>query len=240
MAFCQLGLPLLSDSVWGFFRQCCLDCFVLWERAAPALLESVRLNIVRSTMKRLVELLLTTTLFLLGIPAISQSVADVARSTRDEKKPAATKVYTNDDLPSVPESNMAEQSPADGTSSNGEAAASNAEAGDAASTTSEKSGSKNAPSDSKDWKSEVSQQEDKVKQLEKEIDLMQRENKLRQAAFYGDAGSQLRDQKKWADEQRAYQTDLEAKQKELDEAKQKLDDTREDARKSGVPSRQLE
>ena len=64
--------------------------------------------------------------------------------------------------------------------------------------------------------------------------------RLRAAAFYADAGNQLRDEKKWAEDQRKYQSDMEGKQKELEEAKQKLVDLQEEGRKAGVPLGKLE
>ena len=69
---------------------------------------------------------------------------------------------------------------------------------------------------------------------ERELDVMQRENKLRTADYYGDAGTRLRDAKKFTDDDRKYQDDIAAKQKALDDAKTKLDQTREEARKAGA------
>ena len=212
-------------------------------------------------MKKLSGVILATFVLMLAGTAMAQSLADQAKAVRQQPKKSATKVYTEDDLPSVPESKMAEEShAAEATATNAEAAkeapsadtasgdadkkddaASDANKEDeAAAKEKEEAAKVAAEAQANDLKAKVSDKQEEVKSLEKELDLMQRENKLRQASYYGDAGNQLRDQKKWADEQRQYQTDLEAKQKALAEAKEKLDDTREQARKSGISESKLE
>jgi hypothetical protein len=212
-------------------------------------------------MEKLSGLIVAAVVLLFVGTGVSQSLADQAKVVRQQKK-SPTKVYTEDDLLSVPVSKMAEEShAAEATAANAEAAKENPAAENSASGDAEKKDEAN-PSDkkgddaaakeeaakakeaseaaAKEWKSKIEDQEQEIKALEKEVDLMQRENKLHQASYYGDAGNQLRDQKAWADEQRQYQTDLEAKQKAIAEAKEKLDDAREQARKSGVPSSQAE
>ena len=52
------------------------------------------------------------------------------------------------------------------------------------------------------------------------------------AAFYGDAGTQLRDQGKFAEENRKQQEDVDSKKQKLDAAQQKLADLEEQSRKS--------
>jgi len=202
-------------------------------------------------MKRWIGLMVGLVL-MLASAAMSQSLADTAKALRQEKKPSSTKVYTEDDLPSVPASKMAEEShSAEATAANAEEAkevsAPDSAANEASATDEKKDDAaakeqeaKDKEAEAKEWKSKVDDQQDQIKGLEKEVDLMQRENKLKLASYYGDAGNQLRDQKKWADEQQQYQTDLAAKQKELADAKAKLDDTREQARKSGIAESKLE
>jgi hypothetical protein len=211
-------------------------------------------------MKKLSGVILAAFVLILVGTAMSQSLADQAKAAQQQQKKAAARVYTEDDLPSVPESRMAEEShAAEATAANAEAAKdapaadATSAAGDAdkkddsgasedeAATKEQQAKDKEAAeADAKEWKSKVDDQQQQINALEKEVDLMQRENKLRQASYYGDAGNQLRDQKKWADEQRQYQTDLEAKQKALAEAKEKMDDTREQARKSGISESKLQ
>ena len=209
-------------------------------------------------MKKLSGVILAAFVLMLVGTAMSQSLADQAKAARQQPKKSATKVYTEDDLPSVPASRMAEESHAaeataanaeaakeapatDAAAASGDAVASDATKEDDAAAKEQATKDKEAAeADAKEWKSKVDDQQQQISSLEKEVDLMQRENKLRQASYYGDAGNQLRDQKKWADEQRQYQTDLEAKQKAIADAKEKLDDTREQARKSGISESKLE
>lgn len=211
-------------------------------------------------MKKLSALIVAAVVLVFVGAGVSQSLADAAKAARQQKK-SATKVYTEDELLAVPASKMAEEShAAEATATNAEAAkenpAENSTSGDAEkkgdASVADKRGDNAAGKEeaanakqaseaaAKEWKAKIDDQEQEVKSLEKEVDLMQRENKLREASYYGDAGNQLRDQKKWADEQRQYQTDLEAKQKAIAEAKEKLDEAREQARKNGVPSSQAE
>ena len=209
-------------------------------------------------MKKLSGVILAAFVLMLVGTAMSQSLADQAKAARQQPKKSATKVYTEDDLPSVPASRMAEESHAaeataanaeaakeapatDAAAASGDAVASDATKEDDAAAKEQAAKDKDAAeADAKEWKSKVDDQQQQISSLEKEVDLMQRENKLRQASYYGDAGNQLRDQKKWADEQRQYQTDLEAKQKAIADAKEKLDYTREQARKSGISESKLE
>lgn len=73
-----------------------------------------------------------------------------------------------------------------------------------------------------------------IAMLERETDVDQREMSLRQAYYYGDAGTQLRNGQKFAEESKKSQDDLQAKQQHLAETKQKLENLREQARKAGV------
>ena len=75
-----------------------------------------------------------------------------------------------------------------------------------------------------------------IAQLEREVDVMQRENRLKAAAFYGDAGTRLRDGAKYQAEDQKQQETLTAKQGELDAAKAALEQIRDDIRKAGLPS----
>jgi len=75
-----------------------------------------------------------------------------------------------------------------------------------------------------------------IAQLEREVDVMQRENRLKAAAFYGDAGTKLRDGAKYQAEDQKQQETLKAKQDELAAAKAALDQIRDDIRKAGLPS----
>jgi hypothetical protein len=63
---------------------------------------------------------------------------------------------------------------------------------------------------------------------------MQREQKLRAAAYYGDAGTMLRDSAKYTEESKKQQDEIDAKKQALDAAQQKLADLEEQARKAGM------
>lgn len=91
-----------------------------------------------------------------------------------------------------------------------------------------------------DWKGKIDDQKKEISQLERELNVLQREGQISQAVYYADAGTQLRDPKRYADEQRQRQADLDSKQKALDDAKQKLSDLQDQARQAGVPAGQLD
>ena len=173
----------------------------------------------------------------------AQSVADAARSSHKEKK-SSTTVYTNDNLPTdapitvTGPSSTAESSnqPPEGKDSDSTSASS------ANSDKTDKGATKpQSASDARnqkiaDWKSKFAQQKDAIALLTRELDVLQREYRLRAAAFYADAGNQLRNSAKWAEEDRNYRTQIDSKQKELDAAKQKFEDMQEEARKDDMPS----
>jgi hypothetical protein len=166
---------------------------------------------------------------LLALPAVAQqSLGDLARDLRKDKKPTNSKVYTNDNLPTAGGLSV---SPAPAPE---RSAAKDAKTADAAPSDDDRKKAED------EWRKNIGDQKKAIASLEHDIDLMQREYKLRAAIFYADAGNALRDGKKWADDDRKYQSDLADKQKALADAKQKLDDMREQGRKAGVPSSALE
>ena len=73
--------------------------------------------------------------------------------------------------------------------------------------------------------------------MQRELDIAQREAKLRAAALYGDAGTMLRDQAKFAEDSRKEQDEINTKKQALDAAQQKLADLQEQARKAGLSKR---
>ncbi len=139
-------------------------------------------------------------------------------------------VYTNDDLEIYARERMAVTPPADTVTT---AAAANP-------TQPANGADEIAAADAK--KKELTeslnkQAEDIKKQialLERESDVNQREMKLRQANYYGDAGTQLRNGQKFEEDAKKNQEDLQKKQQELNDAKQKLENLREQARRAGV------
>src|SRR5207237_8957389 len=85
-------------------------------------------------------------------------------------------------------------------------------------------------------KEDVQKQKEEISRLERELDVSTREWKLQQAAFYADAGNQLRDPAAWAERERKYNDETKQKQQALADARQKLDDLQDQARKAGLPS----
>lgn len=171
-----------------------------------------------------VTILLALSALLAGTAAAQQPLGDIARQLREKKpdKPAAERVWTNDDIPSAaiirddrePEAEREPGTPA---------AAEDAAAPDRKQLEAE-------------WRDKFAEHKKVIAQLERELDILQREARLRAATFYADAGTRLRDEKRFAEEQRQEQAQIAAKQKELEAARQKLEDMRRDLRRAGLPS----
>ncbi|HEY1939609.1 MAG TPA: hypothetical protein VGJ33_16885 [Candidatus Angelobacter sp.] len=85
-------------------------------------------------------------------------------------------------------------------------------------------------------KKQIDAQNKEIATLQRELDIAQREAKLRASAYYGDAGTMLRDQAKFAEETRKEQDEISTKKQALDTAQAKLADLQEQARKSGIRS----
>ena len=171
----------------------------------------------------------------LSLSAYSQSLGDAAREARAEK-PATpqTKVYTNDNLPTTGSISVLGSAPsapaATGASTDGKASK---PAGAAAASPSEAEAKQQAADKTK---ADVEAQKGEISRLERELDIATREWKLRQAAYYADAGNQLRDPAAWAAEERKYNEQTAQKKQALDDARQKLDDLQEQGRKLGMNS----
>lgn len=163
-----------------------------------------------------------------AIAARAQSLGDVARQQKSTPKPKATKVYTDENLPSTPK--VAPAAKPDTT----EPAATKANPDQVPENKDAKAQPDNPKQRDEAYKAKIVLAKAKVADVEHEVELMQREYKLRSAVFYSDAGNRLRDDKKWADDERRYKTDLAARQQDLQGLKDKLDALREEARKAGV------
>jgi hypothetical protein len=174
----------------------------------------------------------------LAMGASAQSLGEIAREQR-AKKPApspAAKVYTNDSISSgASASASTESQPA--SSSTASSASSATSAGTSGASSSSASSAEDRAKAEQEWKQKFAEQRKTVAQLERELDVLKRENKLRAAAFYADAGTRLRDEKKYAEDDRRYKAETEAKEQELAAAKQKFTDMQDEARKAGMPSR---
>ena len=168
----------------------------------------------------------------LGVMALAattsaQSLGEVARKSRTQKKPAATRVYTNDDLSTATTFNNGAASGPTATEPEADAEAKPAE-------------KSTAPADKEkalaDWRAKFDEQKKAISLLERELDVAQREHQQRVAAFYADAGNQLRNQSAWAEQDRKLQAEITAKQQALATGRQKLEELKEAARKAGMPS----
>jgi hypothetical protein len=184
-------------------------------------------------MKAHFKFVSTITLFVVAMSAAAAAqatVADVAREYRKTKS-ANSRVLTNESL-----SLRSAQSDSSAASS-------------AVSSDSSKADSKaEKPADDSpearqkaadEWKSRIEAKKAEIVQLQRELDVAQRENKLRAAAYYGDAGTRLRDSAKYAEEDRKYQSEIANKQAAITAAQQAVDKMRDDARRAGVPAGQI-
>ncbi len=169
----------------------------------------------------------------MGAAAQSESLGDYARAVRKEKRLPAKKAYTNDNLPTT--ASISVVGPA-AESTEGKPAAKPQDEKDKQVPKESKTAEKQAPEDEQEWRKLFSEQKTKISNLEHELDLLQREYKLQIADYYADAGSQLRDQKKWAEADTKYRADIAEKQKQVAEAEAQLQDMEEQARKAGMPS----
>src|SRR5436309_1479588 len=192
-------------------------------------------------MKRFLAFLVVV-VCLLGVSAMAQSLGDIARKSRAEKKAnASAKVIDNDVLPSSSSSAPAADQK-DSTAASGDQKDSSA---DAAKPEGDKESNKKSAADQdkaniEAWKKQIAEQKKEITQLQRELDVDEREARLRAAAFYADAGVMLRDQAKFAEDTRKSQAEIDGKKQVIADAKQKLDDLLEQARKAGVPSGQLD
>ena len=162
--------------------------------------------------------------------AAAQDLGALARQQRQQKKPSAKKVYTNDDIASAP--TPAPEPAAPATEANAEAK------GDAKADAKAAAPKASPAEDKAKAAAALQRQADGIKAeiaaLTRELTVADRENKLRVANYYADAGNSLRDPKKFQDEQRATQSEIDAKQKAIDAAKAKLDALVEQGRKEGI------
>lgn len=165
---------------------------------------------------------------LLGASAFGQqSLGDVARHNRAKKKPGSVMEFNDDTMhrtiaPDQDESNAGDQ---DSKPQKPVAAKDKASKKDDAEAEQQKK---------EELQKNIDSQKKKIADMQHELDLMQREQKLRAAAYYGDAGTMLRDSAKYAEDTKKQQDDMDAKKQDIDAAQQKLADLEEQARKAGL------
>lgn len=177
-------------------------------------------------MKKM-KLTAMVTLILLGIGgAAAQSLGDYARAVRKNKTEPATasRHFDNDNLPTDQALSVVGPPP--------DASAASAATPAAPATNAPAAAEKQKTAD--EWKNKLDQQKAKIDALSHELELEQREYRLKAAAFYGDAGTRLRDAAQWDKQDTDYKSEVESKQKAIDAARQQLEDLQEQARKAGV------
>jgi hypothetical protein len=176
---------------------------------------------------------LATAVIALAVSAVAQTqtptVADIARANRKTKM-GSSHVLTNESL-------SLRAAPPD--TSYTPASASDASKADAKAATATDDTAEGKQKLAEEWKSKIEAQKNSIAQLQRELDLSARENKLRAAAYYGDAGTRLRDSQKYAEDDKKYQAEAADKQKAIAAAQQALDKMRDDARRAGVPAGQI-
>ncbi len=167
-----------------------------------------------------------------------QSLGDVARANRAKKHTSSSETKLDDDTmprsstPSASEPDTdkkADDKDADGK----DKAAKEIDAKDAP----KKDTVDARKQKNEELKKQIADQTKEISTLQRELDIAQREARLRAAAYYGDAGTMLRDQAKYAEDTRNTQAEIEGKKQALDAAQQKLSDLQEQARKAELPDK---
>jgi chromosome segregation ATPase len=192
------------------------------------------------------KLFLMLVMCLFASAAFAQSLGDVARANRAKKHSNASETKLDDD--SMPHSiSLSSSEPdaakkddkktddkdADAKDKDADTKSADAKDGDAKDAKKDAVDAKKQKSD--DLQKQIAEETKEISTLQRELDIAQREARLRAAAFYGDAGTMLRDQAKYADETRKSQAEIDGKKQALDAAQQKLADLQEQARKAGLP-----
>lgn len=178
-------------------------------------------------MKRILPLLMVIAFAASALA--QQSLGEIARKYRAQKKPTSTIRLDDDNMPRTLDANPDEDVKKPDSSE--KIAADEKEKKEAA----EKS------KDDKDkLAAQIKDEKEEISRLQRELDVTEREQRLRAAAYYADAGTQLRDQGKFADDSRKEQEEIDSKKQALTAAQQKLDDMQEQARKSGARSNDSE
>jgi hypothetical protein len=156
------------------------------------------------------------------------ALAEAARKAREEKKdaPKATKVFTNDNLPSQGEVSTVGSSPADTSTETS-----------SDTSTSTPTPAPAAANDEKAWKDKFAELRHKLEQDQAELDVLQRETGVSMVQYYGgDPQKAAQDQSSQKPLGASYQkktSDIEAKKKAVEADQQAISDAEDDLRKSG-------
>lgn len=170
-------------------------------------------------------------LFLAAAAAVcgAQSLGDVAREERGKQRTPSKRVYTDEDIRSEDRRADAGRD-ADKPAADREAESRKAEEEEIA-----KEERKAGEALRKDlFRAVIEQQKKTVAEIAREIDLNEREWKLRASAYYGDAGTRLRNERKWVEDEKKHQEEMVKLRLRLDTAKKALEEAQDKARKAGV------
>ena len=158
-------------------------------------------------------------------------LAEAARKAREQKKdePKATKVFTNDNLPTQGAVSTVGQSPAD-----------TSPADKSTETKSDKSTPTPAPAaanDEKTWRAKFADLHHQLDQDQAELDVLQREAGVGMVQYYGgDPQKAAQDQNSQQPMGAAYDkkvSDIDAKKKQVEADKQAISDAEDELRKAG-------
>jgi chromosome segregation ATPase len=179
----------------------------------------------RSGLSHVIVAIAFASLFSLSAAAQQPTLGDLARQARKNKPTEpTTKVITNDDLrSSAPTRSSADDSDAKPEpDKNAKPAEPSAE--EKAQREEEKAKA------AKDLQDQIAAQREKISKLQSDIESLQQQSKQRASNYYTDAGTRLRDPKRYADDIQKDKDDLAVKQKELEDAKSKLEQLEDKAR----------
>jgi len=151
-------------------------------------------------------------------------VAEAARKARQEQKtaPKPKKVFTNDDIPSAPATDISAKSTTPAPAG-GQAETAQAESQDNAD---------NNPKSEAYWHKRFQKLHDKISTAEQELDVLQRELNKDQVQYYNDPQKAMQQQYSRSDINEKT-TKIDDKKKELASLKQQMSDLQDDLRKSG-------
>jgi chromosome segregation ATPase len=156
------------------------------------------------------------------------SLGDVARANRAKKHTSSSAIKLDDDT--MPRSSTPS------TGSEPETAKKSDDKSAEEKQAAKKDAAEAQKQKNEDLKKQIDDEKKEIATLQRELDIAQREERLRAAAFYGDAGTMLRDQTKFAEDTRKAQDEINGKKQAVEAAQQKLADLQEQARKAGLPS----
>lgn len=186
-------------------------------------------------LNRMVLMVIATCV--LAMAASAQTLADRARELRKDKRTQSSsqRVFTNESLnlrpaPAISDTSSAAKKPSDDAAATDEEGEGDAEKAKGLTPDEEKAKA------AADFKDKIEKAKAELAQLQREADVAQRENRLKAAVFYADAGTKLRDERKYADEDRKAQAELADKQKKIADTQAAIDRLRDGARRAGIPA----